>query len=62
MGTDDCIGGDSSCWVESKPCKCGAQNWVATHVERVAIKFQGGGKDSKDSKLQKIETSKKEKR
>uniref|UniRef100_A0A1I8BU38 LRAT domain-containing protein n=1 Tax=Meloidogyne hapla TaxID=6305 RepID=A0A1I8BU38_MELHA len=41
MGTDDCVGGNPDCWVESKPCKCGAQNWIATHVERVAIKFGG---------------------
>uniref|UniRef100_A0A915M718 Uncharacterized protein n=1 Tax=Meloidogyne javanica TaxID=6303 RepID=A0A915M718_MELJA len=41
MGTDDCVA-NPACWVESKPCKCGAQNWIATHVERVAIKFGGG--------------------
>jgi hypothetical protein len=41
MDKDNCIN-NSTCWIESKPCKCGAQNWIANHVERVAIKLSGG--------------------
>ena len=28
-----------ACWVESKPCSCGAQHWVAKKVERVAVQL-----------------------
>ncbi|KAL3099790.1 hypothetical protein niasHT_022091 [Heterodera trifolii] len=32
-------------WVESHPCRCGAKNWTASHMERVMVKLCCGSEE-----------------
>lgn len=38
MSHDD-DGDPFACWLDSNPCSCGAQNWVAHKTERVAVQM-----------------------
>ncbi|KAI3419991.1 hypothetical protein GPALN_003331 [Globodera pallida] len=39
MGVDADEANDGTNWVESHPCRCGAKNWTASHMERVLVKL-----------------------